>query len=78
MTIHSSRDVCGATLTRRQFVKSGGALLIGVSLVGPALMKNTVRAATATNTLDPTVPNSWFEIHADNTILIRTGRVDFG
>ena len=80
MTTHRSNDVCGATLTRRQFVKSGGALFVGISLVGPELMKmkKTVLAATVKNTLDPTVPSSWFEIHADNTILIRTGRVDFG
>ena len=80
MTTHRSKDVCGATLTRRQFVKSGGALFVGISLVGPELMKmkKTVLAATVKNTLDPTVPSSWFEIHADNTILIRTGRVDFG
>ena len=45
---------------------------------GSRVDEQTVRAATATNTLDPTVPNSWFEIHANNTILIRTGRVDFG
>ena len=30
------------------------------------------------NTLDPTLPGSWIEIHPDNTILIRTGKSDFG
>ena len=30
------------------------------------------------NTLDPTLPSSWIEIHPDNTILIRTGKSDFG
>jgi hypothetical protein len=30
------------------------------------------------NTLDPTLPESWIEIHPDNTILIRTGKSDFG
>ena len=28
-------NVFGATLPRRQFVKTGGALVVGVSLVGP-------------------------------------------
>jgi CO/xanthine dehydrogenase Mo-binding subunit len=30
------------------------------------------------NTLDATLPGSWIEIHPDNTILIRTGKSDFG
>src|ERR1051325_10802071 len=68
----------GATLTRRQFVKTGGALVVGFSLVGRELFEATVDAATQKNSLDATVSNSWFEIHADNTILIRTGKVDFG
>jgi nicotinate dehydrogenase subunit B len=30
------------------------------------------------NSLDPTLASSWIEIHPDNTILIRTGKSDFG
>jgi nicotinate dehydrogenase subunit B len=73
------RNVCGATLSRRQFVKTGGALVVGVSLMGSELLKSNPAKATAfKNSLDPTLPNSWFEIHPDNTILIRTGKSDFG
>jgi nicotinate dehydrogenase subunit B len=73
------RNVCGATLSRRQFVKTGGALVVGVTLVGSELLKaNPAKAAAFKNSLDPTLPNSWIEIHADNTILIRTGKSDFG
>ena len=71
-------DVYGATLTRRQFVKTGGALIVGVSLAGTSLWKQAVMAAGGKNTLDATSPSSWFEIHADGTILMRTGKVDFG
>ena len=71
-------DIHGATLTRRQFVKTGGALVVGFSLVGTNVWKNPVQAAVDTNTLDPTLPGSWVEIHADDTILIRTGKSDFG
>ena len=71
-------DVYGATLTRRQFVKTGGALIVGVSLARAGLWEEVVTAASGKNTLDATVPRSWFEIHANNTILIRTGKVDFG
>ncbi len=52
---------------------------MGVSLVGSELL--TVKAAKAAkfqNSLDPTLPSSWIEIHPDSTILIRTGKSDFG
>ena len=69
----------GPTLSRRQFVKAGGALVVGFSLMGPELLKgDTAKASTLKNSLDPTLPSSWIEIHPDNTILIRTGKSDFG
>ena len=73
-----SIDVYSATLTRRQFVKTGGALFVGFSLVGADLWRNPVQAAGGNNTLNPTLPGSWVEIHADDTIVIRTGKPDFG
>src|SRR5258708_14508776 len=78
-TTENPRNVCGATLSRRQFVKTGGALVVGVSLVGSELQNATPAAAAAfKNSLDPTLPNSWIEIHPDSTVLIRTGKSDFG
>ena len=74
-----TRKICGAALSRRQFVKTGGALVVGVTLVGSELLKaNPAKAAAFKNSLDPTLPGSWIEIHADNTVLIRTGKSDFG
>src|ERR1700756_3839576 len=71
--------VFGPTLSRRQFVKAGGALVVGFSLIGPEVLKaDTAKAATLKNSLDPTLPSSWIEIHPDNTVLIRTGKSDFG
>src|SRR6266566_1702887 len=73
-----------ATLSRRQFVKTGGALFVGVAFVGPSLLKAQgfqapkVTGAPFKNSLDPTQLNSWIEIHPDNTVLIRTGKSDFG
>ena len=72
MTVH------GATLTRRQFVKTGGALVVGFGLVGRQMFEASVEAASSKNSLDAALSSSWFEIHADNTILMRTGKVDFG
>jgi CO/xanthine dehydrogenase Mo-binding subunit len=78
-SIEKQTNVFGATLSRRQFVKSGGALIVGIGLVGPELLKaNPAKSTSFLNSLDPTLPNSWIEIHPDNTILIRTGKSDFG
>src|SRR5208283_683572 len=72
-------NVFGATLSRRNFVKSGGALIVGVTLVGTDLIKPfPLKAATMGNSLNPALPQSWIEIHPDNTVLFRTGKNDFG
>src|SRR5271165_167463 len=72
-------NIFGATLTRRQFVKTGGVLVVEFSLVGTELLKgDTPKAAAMKNSLDPSLASSWIEIHPDNTILIRTGKNDFG
>jgi len=70
-------DVFGASLSRRGFVKAGGALLVGFSLVKADAMPKA-EAAVSGNTLNAGLPQSWIEIHADNTILIRVGKPDFG
>ncbi len=71
-------NVFGAALTRRHFVKAGGALFVGFGLVGADGLTKSAKAATTRNSLDATLPESWIEIHPDNTILIRTGKSDFG
>src|SRR5262245_37605555 len=75
---NSSANMFGARLSRRNFVKAGGALFVGFAVVGTDLWKTSARAAGTRNTLDPALPGSWVEIHPDNTILIRTGKADFG
>jgi nicotinate dehydrogenase subunit B len=70
-------DVFGASLSRRGFVKAGGALLAGFGLVSANGMQ-TAGAPVSGNTLNARLPQSWIEIHADNTILIRVGKPDFG
>lgn len=72
-------DVPGATLTRRAFVKAGGALFVAVQV--PAMFlphSETVEAAETAATLDPTRLQSWLEVRADNTILARTGKTETG
>ncbi|SEB49552.1 xanthine dehydrogenase family protein molybdopterin-binding subunit [Terriglobus roseus] len=70
-------DVYGAKLTRRGFVKAGGALVVGFGLLrGGVARAGTGRADG--NAFDPGLPQSWIEIHPDNTVLYRTGKSDFG
>src|SRR5450432_3032697 len=69
----------GPILSRRQFVKVGGALVVGFGVVGPKFLKaDGAKPTTFKNSLDPMLGSSWIEIHPDNTVLIRTGKSDFG
>src|SRR5438876_1414606 len=78
-TVNEHRiNIHGATLSRRRFVKTGGALMVGVGLIGKRVWEHPAEAAVSRNSLDAAASSSWFEIHADNTILMRTGKVDFG
>ncbi|MDE1146849.1 MAG: molybdopterin-dependent oxidoreductase [Azospirillaceae bacterium] len=66
------RSIHGAALSRRGFLAAGGALVVAV-----AMKPGAAPGAPATS-LDATRPASWIEIHADDTLLIRTGKCDFG
>ena len=66
--------VYGAALTRRGFLKTGGALV-----VTPLSRRVTrSRRPASSNSLDPTRLSSWIEIRSDNTVQFRTGKCDFG
>jgi nicotinate dehydrogenase subunit B len=71
-------------ITRRGFVKAGGALFVSLSLPGGviALAKEGFadegKLPLVNGALDPTLVASWLEIHDDNTILARTGRTETG
>ncbi len=67
----------GPSLTRRTFVKVGGALVVSASL--PARESAAGAAAeTASRTLDASKLASWLELHADGTIVARTGKTETG
>jgi len=72
-----NNDLFGATLTRRSFVKGSGALVVGLSIAG-ASAAGSSKAAVISANLDPTLVSSWIEIHADNTITMRTGVGEMG
>ena len=70
-------NIFGASLSRRGFVKAGGALLAGFG-IARAQGTPAAGAAVSGGDLNPALPESWIEIHEDNTILMRTGKSDFG
>jgi CO/xanthine dehydrogenase Mo-binding subunit len=70
-----SRDSCGViSLTRRSFVKSGGALFVSLYLPG----HSAAAGAGIPTSLDPHRLPSWLEIRADNSVHVRTGRTETG
>ncbi len=73
MTAPDTVSIYGATLSRRSFLAAGGALVVALGV-----KPGSGHANGAANSLDATQPGSWIEIHADNTLLIRTGKCDFG
>jgi CO/xanthine dehydrogenase Mo-binding subunit len=79
ITPENPNSAVGPTLSRRQFIKAGGILVVGFSFAGSELLKaDTGKPGAFKNSLDPALPSSWIEIHPDNTVLIRTGKSDFG
>src|SRR5438105_2615085 len=68
--------VCGARLSRRSFVKTGGALVVGFGI----FRGRSAQAAAMIkgDAFDVSLPASWIEIRPDNTVLFRTGKSDFG
>src|SRR5207237_9343077 len=72
-----THDVFGATLSRGKFVKGTGALVVGLSL--PVAFSSAAGAAVkAKNEVDPAQLSGWLTINPDNTILMRTGKYEFG
>ncbi len=69
-------SILGPTLTRRDFVKVGGVLVVSASIPAPA--KAAAGADAATHTLDASKLASWLELHADGSIVARTGKTETG
>ncbi len=78
--VNLSESSVGAQLSRRGFVKTGGALLATFRLLEAqdTQPQTAQKVVVRGNDLNAALPESWIEIHADNTILIRAGKPDFG
>jgi CO/xanthine dehydrogenase Mo-binding subunit len=68
------------TLSRRSFLKAGGALVVmaGVPAELSATLVRAVAAGAAFPALDPTSLAAWMTINADGSVIARSGHVELG
>src|SRR6476619_3371541 len=62
--------------TRREFMKTGGALIVGFSLGDTLLGQQS--PSPAGRSLDPRQLDTWLAIHADNTATVYIGFAELG
>jgi CO/xanthine dehydrogenase Mo-binding subunit len=70
-------------LSRKSFLKGGGALVVGFSVAGAALAGRASGAAdphpfTSFGPADSSLIDSWLVINADNTASVKLGKVELG
>ncbi|MFM2370873.1 MAG: hypothetical protein RIS85_595, partial [Pseudomonadota bacterium] len=73
LSVHGARLT---SLSRRGFMGAGGALVAALALPGQGVQAQT--GAGVGQAMNAALPASWIEIRADGTVLIRTGKCDFG
>lgn len=64
-------------MPRREFIKAGGALVIGFSL-GDALLAQAPTRGVVAGPPDPRQIDTWLAIHADNTATVYIGFAELG
>ncbi len=65
-------------LMRRDFLKTGGALVVGFSLRGAAAAQGPGRGAAPVGQPDMRQIDTWLAIHADNTATVYVGYAELG
>jgi CO/xanthine dehydrogenase Mo-binding subunit len=66
------------SITRRQFLKSSGALVIGFNIFSPAGKVLAQFATLPSGDIDPTSLDSWLAITADGLVTFYTSKVEIG
>ncbi|MGH7913012.1 MAG: molybdopterin cofactor-binding domain-containing protein [Candidatus Dormibacteraceae bacterium] len=69
--------------SRRDFLKGGGALVVGLAVVPAALRQGTTSALAATTVIspaptDPAQLDTWLAVQADGSVVARCGHVELG
>jgi nicotinate dehydrogenase subunit B len=69
-----------STLSRREFVKEAGGLLIGFSLVDASVMPQVLAQSSSPPAATPAASrlDAWLRIDRDNRVRIFTGKVEIG
>ena len=65
-------------LSRREFVKDTGGLLIGFSLADAAVLPQVLRAAESAPTPSPNRLDAWLRIDRDGNVHVFTGKAEIG
>ena len=80
MTARTRGDASATAFTRRDFLQSGGALIVSFAastVVDPRLFAQG-RAAGTAGQIDARQLDSWLAIASDGTVTAYTGKCDFG
>ena len=67
-----------STLTRRQFLKSSSAVIVGFNLLAPVNRVFAQFAKLPSGDLDPTSLDSWLAITPDGLVTFYTSKVELG
>src|SRR5579863_688306 len=65
-------------LSRREFVKDTGGLLIGFSLAEGAVLPQVLRAADSAPTPSPNRLEAWLRVDRDGNVHVFTGKAEIG
>jgi nicotinate dehydrogenase subunit B len=66
------------TPSRRDFLRSGGALIVGFSMAGRSGKLSAQSQISPTGLVDATQVDSWITIGADESITAYSGKIEFG
>jgi CO/xanthine dehydrogenase Mo-binding subunit len=69
-------ELLNKEFSRKSFVKGGGALIVGFSLLGVGA--KTAKGQVARPLFDQNQVDAWLMVHADNTATVLGGRVELG
>src|SRR5690242_20467920 len=68
--------------SRKSFLKGGGAMLVGFSVLGATVGAKAAKAAddpyASNGPYDQTAVDSWLIVHSDNTASLKIGKVEMG
>jgi CO/xanthine dehydrogenase Mo-binding subunit len=69
--------------SRKAFVKGGGAMVVGFSMLGAGIAAKTTKAAgqdpfASVGPFDQSLIDSWIVVNSDNTITLKSGKIELG